>query len=182
MHFFVTGVILIMAAATIADRCTEEFGKCSYSTTALGIRRGSGKKLSIIVTLLYNSLSFEERGIKFTAQPENVMVCAHDTAIFSCNYTGSTFPLWLINSTSYLSSGLPENIMYNGRTRQLIVSNVTDDQNNVTFQCYFHVVNKGCNYLITSAVGTLLIISPGKQFLLCLHYTLAWRIIVFFYT
>ena len=96
----------------------------------------------------------------FTAEPANAMVCAHDTAIFSCNYTGSkAFPDWLINSTRYLSRNLPNNIMYNGRTRQLIVSNVTADQDHVTFQCLFHMVPEGCD--VISAVGTLLISSPG---------------------
>ena len=88
------------------------------------------------------------------------MACAHDMAIFSCNYTGTmAFPLWRINSITYLSTALPQNMMYNGRTRQLIVSNVTADQNYATFQCFFHIVSEGCD--VTSDVGTLLISSPG---------------------
>ena len=106
-------------------------------------------------------------GIKFTAQPEDTVSCPNGTANFSCDYTGTqAFPIWLINSTRYLSFDLPLNTMYNGNSRQLQVTNVNTNQNFVTFQCSFQIFNATgleiCE--VASSVGTLKVHSVGKLF------------------
>lgn len=92
-------------------------------------------------------------------------VCLGGTAYFSCDYTGTrSRPQWIINSTLYTSSNLPLNTRYDGDSRMLIVSDVTEEQVDVTYQCFlalFNPVNDSI-CLILSSIGKLKVNTSGK--------------------
>ena len=106
-------------------------------------------------------------GIEFTTQPKDATVCLGGTADFSCDYTGTrSHPQWIINSTLYTSSNLPPNTRYDGASRTLVVSNVTREQNNVTYQCFlalFNPVNDSICFLLSS-IGKIKVNTSGKGY------------------
>lgn len=104
--------------------------------------------------------------IMFEEQPENTKVCPNRPAYFNCRYNGTVAqPHWKINSNAYASSNLPFNTKYDADNDTLIVNNVTVDQNNDTYQCYFTVAKPGiqpCDVLSTVARLELYSMAQGK--------------------
>ena len=70
----------------------------------------------------------------------------------------------MINSTVYGSTKLPSNTRYDPTIDTLIVNNVTADQNNVTYQCFFPFLNDSESCDVLSSIGRLQLysVTPGK--------------------
>lgn len=71
----------------------------------------------------------------------------------------------MINSSIYPSNNLPSNTRYDAITDTLIVNNITVDQNNETYQCFFPFLNGNEPCDVLSSIGRLQLYSlaPGKM-------------------
>ena len=143
--------LLVSVESGMIENCTSDHGKKSNIQHPL--------------TLLSRH---NPTGIQFVKQPVDARVCLNGAASFSCSFSGNGTnlrPQWMINSTIYSSSSLPSNTRYDPITDTLIVNNVTADQNNVTYQCFFpfHDGSKLCDIL--SSIGRLQLysVTPGKM-------------------
>ena len=107
-------------------------------------------------------------------------VCLGGTADFSCDYAGTrSHPQWIINSTLYTSSNLPRNTRYDGASRTLVVSNVTEEQVNVTYQCFlalFNPVNDSICFLLSS-IGKIKVNTSGKDY----GHTMSCSLLSYYY-
>ena len=95
--------------------------------------------------------------IQWFATPQDVHVDVGETAVFPCNFTGSSrVPYWNINDRLYYFNEVPSRHFYSNRALHVLNVNISD--NLTRYQCEIYLTG-----WIRSTTGTLYVIKSGKN-------------------
>lgn len=115
--------------------------------------------IKLALTLIVNDIY---TGLIFVSEPSNVTVGVGQEAHFSCSYYGThASPLWNIihpggTSKTVSTARLP--LKHSSNATGLTVVDVEDSHNMTSYSCLFQIYNRNRIELITSTIGTLIVL------------------------